>query len=161
MARAERALGLVGGLEGQAHFLRALELHEATPDSFEQARTQLAYGAVLRRERRRVDARPLLARSPCDVRPARCAPVGRPRRRRVGGHGGDAHRRGHDELDLLTAQEMQIARLLGEGRTTREAAAAMFISPKTVEYHLRHVYTKLSIGSRAELSALVVGRGGL
>ena len=45
--------------------------------------------------------------------------------------------------------------LLADGRTTREAAAALFLSPKTVEYHLRKVYTKLGIGSRAELAAIV------
>ncbi len=161
MARAERALGLVGGLEGQAHFLRALELHEATPDSFEQARTQLAYGAVLRRERRRVDARPLLRAALATFDRLGAHPWADRAGVELAATGETPHRRGHDELDLLTAQEMQIARLLGEGRTTREAAAAMFISPKTVEYHLRHVYTKLGIGSRAELSALVVGRGGL
>jgi DNA-binding CsgD family transcriptional regulator len=43
--------------------------------------------------------------------------------------------------------------LLAEGRTTREAAAALFLSPKTVEYHLRHVYAKLGIRSRTELAA--------
>ena len=48
---------------------------------------------------------------------------------------------------------MQIARLLADGRTTREAAAALFVSPKTVEYHLRHVYMKLGIHSRDELAA--------
>ncbi len=47
--------------------------------------------------------------------------------------------------------------LLAEGRTTREAAAALFLSPKTVEYHLRKVYTKLGIGSRAELAEVLGG----
>ena len=63
---------------------------------------------------------------------------------------------GDDAIDALTPQELQVALLLAEGRTTREAAAALFLSPKTVEYHLRKVYTKLGIGSRAELSALIV-----
>ena len=62
------------------------------------------------------------------------------------------HRRGADQLDELTPQEMQIARLLGAGSTTREAATALFLSPKTVEYHLRHVYTKLGINSRGVLA---------
>ena len=53
---------------------------------------------------------------------------------------------------MLTPQELQVSLLLVEGRTTREAAAALFLSPKTVEYHLRKVYTKLGIGSRAELA---------
>ncbi|MFZ0158541.1 MAG: helix-turn-helix transcriptional regulator [Kineosporiaceae bacterium] len=55
------------------------------------------------------------------------------------------------DLDRLTPREVQIALLLAAGRTTRETAAALFLSPKTVEYHLRHVYTKLGISSRAEL----------
>jgi DNA-binding CsgD family transcriptional regulator len=54
--------------------------------------------------------------------------------------------------DQLTPQELQIALLLARGRTTREAAAAMFLSPKTIEYHLRNVYRKLDVRSRAELS---------
>ena len=56
-------------------------------------------------------------------------------------------------LDELTPQELQIARLLADRRTTREAAAAIFVSPKTVEYHLGHVYRKLGIHSRDELVA--------
>lgn len=54
-------------------------------------------------------------------------------------------------LDELTPQELRIARLLVDGKTTRETAAAIFVSPKTVEYHLRHVYGKLGIHSREEL----------
>jgi DNA-binding CsgD family transcriptional regulator len=57
-------------------------------------------------------------------------------------------------MDDLTSQERQIAQLLSAGRTTREAAAALFISPKTVEYHLRHVYVKLGIRSPAALAEL-------
>jgi DNA-binding CsgD family transcriptional regulator len=55
-------------------------------------------------------------------------------------------------IDELTPQELQIALLLAEGRTTRETATALFLSPKTVEYHLRHVYQKLDIHSRDELA---------
>ena len=55
----------------------------------------------------------------------------------------------------LTPQELQIALLLAEGKTTREAAAALFLSPKTIEYHLRHVYRKLDIASRDELAQAV------
>jgi DNA-binding CsgD family transcriptional regulator len=67
--------------------------------------------------------------------------------------GETARRRDVSTLDDLTPQELQIARLLAEGRTTREAAAALFLSPKTIEYHLRHVYRKLGIHSRDELAA--------
>ena len=67
--------------------------------------------------------------------------------------------RGATGLDLLTPRERQIVHLLLDGRTTREAAGALFLSPKTVEYHLRHVYTKLGITNRRELADLV-GSGG-
>jgi DNA-binding CsgD family transcriptional regulator len=52
----------------------------------------------------------------------------------------------------LTPQELQIASMLAAGRSTKEAASALFLSPKTVEYHLRHVYTKLDVHSREELA---------
>lgn len=55
-------------------------------------------------------------------------------------------------IDELTPQELQIALLLAGGKTTRETAAALFLSPKTVEYHLRHVYQKLRIHSRDDLA---------
>ena len=55
-------------------------------------------------------------------------------------------------VDELTPQELQISLLLAGGKTTREAAAALFLSPKTIEYHLRHVYLKLGIHSREELA---------
>ena len=158
MARAERANGLVGGEAAEAHFLRALELHEATPDAFEQARTQLAYGAVLRRGRRRRDARPLLRSALATFDRVGAHPWTDAAATELAATGETPSRRGQGDLDRLTAQEMQIARLLGNGSTTRAAAAAMFLSPKTVEYHLRHVYEKLGIGSRAELSSAVMRR---
>ena len=76
------------------------------------------------------------------------APSSRPRAR-------PPRRRDPSTLDELTPQELQIALLLAEGRTTREAAAALFLSPKTIEYHLRNVYRKLGIHSREELRNVV------
>ncbi len=66
--------------------------------------------------------------------------------------GETARRRDVSTVDALTPQELQIGLLLAEGRTTREAAATLFLSPKTVEYHLRHIYRKLDINSREALS---------
>jgi DNA-binding CsgD family transcriptional regulator len=60
-------------------------------------------------------------------------------------------RRDPSTMDDLTPRELQIGLLLAEGKSTREAGAALFLSPKTVEYHLRHVYQKLEIHSREEL----------
>jgi DNA-binding CsgD family transcriptional regulator len=62
-------------------------------------------------------------------------------------------------LDELTPQELQIAVLLTGGKTTREAAAALFLSPKTIEYHLRHVDQKLGIHSREELARVLAAQG--
>jgi len=64
-----------------------------------------------------------------------------------------ARRRDPSTLDDLTPQELQVGLLLAEGRTTREAATQLFLSPKTVEYHLRNAYRKLGIHSREELAA--------
>jgi DNA-binding CsgD family transcriptional regulator len=152
LARAARCRGLLadpGKLE--TCFEEALRLHRRTPDAFETARTHLAYGARLRRARKRVRAREQLrvaveifehlgARPWVDQASAELAATGETARRR------DA-----STLDELTPQELQIARLLADGKTTRETAAAIFVSPKTVEYHLGHVYRKLGIHSREEL----------
>ena len=66
--------------------------------------------------------------------------------------GETVRRRDPASLTQLTPQELQIALLLAERRTTREAAAALFLSPKTVEYHLRSVYRKLGVATRDELA---------
>jgi DNA-binding CsgD family transcriptional regulator len=72
--------------------------------------------------------------------------------------GETARRRNASTVDALTPQELQIGLLLAEGRTTREAAATLFLSPKTVEYHLRHIYRKLEINSRDALRAALEAR---
>ena len=65
--------------------------------------------------------------------------------------GRTARRRDASTADELTPQEMQIAGYVTEGMTNREIAAAMFLSPKTIEYHLRSVFRKLDVSSRKEL----------
>jgi DNA-binding CsgD family transcriptional regulator len=68
-----------------------------------------------------------------------------------------ALRPGAQPASQLTPRELQIALLLAGGKTIRQAGAALFLSPKTVEYHLRHVYTKLGIDSRSQLAEQVLG----
>jgi len=153
LARALRCRGLLAAdTDFSSCFEQAIRLHEQTPDAFETARTRLAYGERLRRARNRILAREQLraaadAFERLDARPwvdrarAELAATGETRRRR-----------GPSTIDELTPQELQIALLLTAGKTTRETAVALFLSPKTVEYHLRHVYQKLGIHSRDELA---------
>ena len=154
LARAARCRGLLAA-EGESdrHFETALALHGQTPDAFEAGRTHLTYGARLRRERQRLRARKQL-RAAVDVFDRLGAdPWSEMARAELAATGETARRRDVTTLNDLTPQELQIALSLAGGRTNRETAAALFLSPKTIEYHLRNVYRKLSIGSRSELKA--------
>jgi DNA-binding CsgD family transcriptional regulator len=153
-ARAARCRGLLAGPdEFESCFDEAIELHERTLDGFETARTRLAYGARLRRTRKRLRARDQLRGALEIFERLGAQPWADQAAAELAATGETARRRDVSTLDELTPQEAQIARLLADGKTTREAAAAVFVSPKTVEYHLRHVYSKLGIHSRDELVA--------
>ena len=153
MARAERARAIVAADDDVDElFAAAVGHHERTADVFELARTELAWGARLRRARRRVDAREKLAGALAAFDRLGAGPWAERAARELRATGVTARRRTAGAAEELTPQERQIAGLLADGRTTREVAAALFLSPKTVEYHLRHVYVKLGIGSRTELA---------
>jgi DNA-binding CsgD family transcriptional regulator len=154
LARANRAAALCNPdpSERIALFEQALECHTSSLDLYEEARTRLAFGGSLRRDRSRVAARPHLRTALEQFDRLGARPWADLAARELDATGERARRRGETHLASLTAQEIQIARMLGAGKTTKEAAAALFLSPKTVEYHLRHLYQKLGIGSRAELA---------
>ena len=134
-----------------AHFGEALALHAEIVDPFGRARTQLCYGERLRRAGRRVDAR-LQLRSGLDgfERLEATAWIKRARRE-LRATGERLGRRAAATGDELTPQELQVALQVAEGKTNREVGAALFLSPKTVEFHLARVYRKLDLSSRAEL----------
>jgi DNA-binding CsgD family transcriptional regulator len=159
--RAKRGIGLVSDEHTfEAFFEEALALLASTPDAFEHARTSLAYGARLRRARRRVRARTHL-RSALEIFDRLGAhPWAGLAQSELGATGETAHTRQSGALFRLTPQELQIALLLSDGVSTKEAAAALFVSPKTVEYHLRHVYQKLGVRTRDDLARTVVARNG-
>ena len=71
--------------------------------------------------------------------------------------GAPAARPGGRPLDRLTPQELQVARLVARGASNSDAAAALFLSPRTVEYHLHKVFRKLGLHARAELAAALAG----
>jgi DNA-binding CsgD family transcriptional regulator len=154
LARAARCRGqLAAEGESDPYFETALALHGRTADAFETARTHLAYGARLRRERQRVRARDELRAAVDMFDHLGAAPWSETARAELAATGETARRRDVTTLNDLTPQELQIALSLAEGRTTRETATALFLSPKTIEYHLRNVYRKLDIESRGELKA--------
>ncbi|WP_445149485.1 ATP-binding protein [Baekduia sp. Peel2402] len=153
LARAARARGIVDGDDDA--FAEALEHHERTPDRFEEARTRLCRGEARRRARRRVDARDDLRRALELFDELGAAPWAERARSELEATGETARRRDPSTIDQLTPRELQVALVLAEGATTREAAAKLFLSPKTVDYHLRHVYRKLGISDRAALAEAV------
>jgi DNA-binding CsgD family transcriptional regulator len=147
-----RALVAQGDDVGR-HLARALELHEGSMRRVDAARTQLAYGEWLRRSRRRVDARPHLraALQTFDDLGARrwaerAAQELRASGERVEGRTVEAAGPG------LTPTERQVAGLVAQGLATRDVAARLFVSPRTVDFHLRNVFAKLGVTSRAELA---------
>ena len=152
LARAARCAALARRRLRTSISPRRCALHEQTPDLFEPARTQLAYGARLRRARRRVRARELLRAALANFERLGPRPGPTQRGAELAATGETARRRDPSTLDDLTPQELQIALLLAAGKTTREAAAALFLSPKTIEYHLRSIYRKLDVNSREALA---------
>jgi DNA-binding CsgD family transcriptional regulator len=153
MARAERCLGLIADdVTGAAHFTRALELHEHNADSFESARTHLCYGERLRRARHRVEARHEIRIAFETFERLAADPWAERARIELLATGETVQRREVRSVEALTPQEFQIAQMLAGGATTRETAAALYLSPKTVEYHLRSVYGKLGVHTRTELA---------
>ncbi len=160
LARAARCRALVASdTEMESAFEQALDHHAQTADQFERARTLLLYGERLRRMRERRRARVQLRTALEIFERLEAAPWAERARAELAASGETLRRRDPSSLDDLTPQELQIALLLASGKTTREAGAALFISPKTVEYHLRHVYLKLGVHSRDELAAAMNGPG--
>jgi ATP/maltotriose-dependent transcriptional regulator MalT len=131
----------------RAQLGRALELHQASPIPFDRARTLLALGAAQRRAKERRDARASLTAARDLFRglgAGAWVPRAEAELRRIGGRA--------PALGELTPIERRVAELVAAGRTNREVAAALFLSPRTVEGHLSHVYGKLGVRSRVELS---------
>ena len=145
-----RAL-LSDGSTAEPLYLEAIERLERTRIVVHLARAHLVYGEWLRREQRRVDAREQLRTAHEMFSRMGAEAFAERARRELLATGETVRKRTVATTDLLTAQEAQIARLAGEGHTNPEIGAQLFISPRTVEYHLHKVFTKLGINSRRKL----------
>ena len=141
--------------EFEPHFEEALRLHNRLPAPFECARTNLALGERLRRSGMRARGRmPLRAALEEFERLGAAAWVVRARAElRATGETGPSPRGAG--IHQLTPQELQVVLAIASGSTNREAAAALFFEPKTIEYHLGNVYSKLQIRSRTQLVRLI------
>jgi DNA-binding CsgD family transcriptional regulator len=157
----ERCRGLATRDPDQArqHLELALSVQSGQPDPFETARTRLLLGSRLRRECQRVVARPQLESAAsafegmglrlwADEAAAELRATGARTGPRTGGSSA-----------ALTAQEHRVALLVAEGRSNKEVAAALFLSPRTVERHLGNVFRKRGVRTRAELVRSYVNSG--
>jgi ATP/maltotriose-dependent transcriptional regulator MalT len=151
-----RCQALAAESDAEPHFVRAIELAEAL-SPFERARSELLYGEWLRRERRRVDARPHLRAALELLQHLALPPWEERARSELRASGETARRRDPSTRDQLTPQELQIAHLVAEGMTNREIGAQLFLSPRTIDYHLRKVFAKLQIASRTDLVRIDLG----
>jgi class 3 adenylate cyclase/DNA-binding CsgD family transcriptional regulator len=143
-----RCRGLVAGDETfEQHFEEALA---ARNNAFSLGRTRLCYGERLRRARRRRDARDQLKPALEVFERLGLEPWAERTRSELRATGERVRARGPEHEDL-TAQELRIALQAAEGKTNRQIGATLFLSPKTVEFHLGRAYRKLGISSRAEL----------
>src|SRR6266704_3625793 len=148
-ALAERCQALLGAdQDAEQHYLAALKLHD---ESFEQARTQLLYGAWLRRARRKAQARTQLRAAADYLDRTGAAPWADRARAELSATGVTTPRPSRTGLPRLTPQELQVARLAAQGLSNRDIAAQLFLSPRTVGYHLYKAYPKLGVTSRSQL----------
>jgi ATP/maltotriose-dependent transcriptional regulator MalT len=147
LARAQ----LSEGEAAERHYQEAIERLRRGPTAAWEARARLLYGEWLRRERRRVDSRDQLRAALDQLTAMGAAGFADRAARELQATGETARKRAVEHHDALTPQEMQIARLAQQGLSNPEIGARLFISPRTVEWHLHKVFSKLDIRSRKDL----------
>jgi DNA-binding CsgD family transcriptional regulator len=154
-ARSKALLG--DGEMAEQLYQEAIEHLGRTRLAFELARAHLLYGEWLRRERRRIDARDQLRRARDTFTSMGAEAFAARAARELLATGETARKRTDETRDELTAQETQIAQFARDGLSNSEIGARLFISPRTVEYHLHKVFTKLGISTRAHLDRVLPG----
>jgi DNA-binding CsgD family transcriptional regulator len=129
----------------------AVESLERTPASLEFAKTVVEYGAALRRAGKRMEARDHLRRGLELAYRAGARPLATRAREELVAAGGRPRKPVFTGIDALTASELRVARMAATGATNRDIAQRLFVTQKTIETHLRHVFEKLNISRREEL----------
>ena len=163
LGTAARCRGLLADApDDEACFPTALEHLGAVKAPFEIARTHLCRGERLRRAGRRTDAREALRLAVEGFRQLGAKPWATRGQAELRATGETVRRRrNRSRVEELTAHELQVALIVAGGASNREAAAALFLSPKTIEFHLAHIYRKLDVRSRTQLAAHAAKRGWL
>jgi DNA-binding CsgD family transcriptional regulator len=151
-ARLAMARALVAeGAAATRHFEDALRLVSESRQ-FDRARILLLYGEHLRRARRRCDARLRLREALEAFEELHAGPWAERARTELRASGETARKRDASTIDQLTPQELQISRFVAEGLANKEVAVRLFLSPRTIDYHLRNIFAKLGITSRTQLA---------
>lgn len=150
----ELATALVAGEDdaAEAHYLAAVEQLDASGLFLVAGRARLCFGEWLRRRRRRIDAREQLTEAERRFTARGAEAFAARAARELTSTGAKARPRIPGASDALTPQELNVARMARDGLTNREIATRLFVSDRTVEYHLRKVYGKLGITSRRALA---------
>jgi DNA-binding NarL/FixJ family response regulator len=128
---------------------------DGEPPRLEHIRALLDLGAALRRANQRVAAREPLRRALELSRRGGATALDERARTELAAAGARPRRAMLSGVESLTPSERRVAKVAAKGLTTRQIAEALFVSPKTVEFHLRHIYQKLDIASRGELAKLI------
>jgi DNA-binding CsgD family transcriptional regulator len=153
-----RAL-LTGGQAAEDLYQEAISLIGPSQMTVQLARTHLLYGEWLRRENRRIDAREQLRTAHQMFAAMGVEGFAGRAERELLATGERARKRTTDTPARLTARETQIARLASAGLSNPRIAAQLFMSPRTVEYHLHKIFTKLAISSRNQLNGVLASHG--
>lgn len=156
LATARRCRGmLVSCADVDVVFADADRLARSVPSPFERARVELCWGERLRRDGRRIDARRHLATALEQFESLGAKPWADRAAREIRASGARARRGPQARSRELTAQETNVALLVAEGLTNKDVAARLFVSPKTVEFHLGNVFDKLDVRTRTQLARVL------
>jgi DNA-binding CsgD family transcriptional regulator len=153
LGRLARCRGLLADAdEAEEHYRESIKLLGDSTSATDLARSRLMFGEWLRRQRRRSEARSELMTAYAMFADMGAAGFAERARIELGATGAKPRKRVPETANDLTPQESQVAKLVVAGHTNREVAARLFLSPATIDYHLRKVYQKLSVSSRVELT---------